>query len=113
MARKVEETAEVLVKIYGDHFKNDFIECYKISWLQLRMISGVQSLDNDYIAALNMFLIKDGYAIVPFDDFFVMVSESDFSNDRQVPDRIIEKYLESLNGKPGLDNEFDNVELDD
>jgi hypothetical protein len=100
MARTVAETAEILITMYGDQFKNDCIEMYRISWPQLRLVSGVPTLDSDYIAALNRTLIKGSFALIPFDDYFVIAHESDFKHDRQLPDRIIEKYLEKVSEEP-------------
>lgn len=103
MTRTAAETAEALIKIYREQFQNDCVELYHISWLQLRLISEEPRLDSDFIAALNRELIKVSFALIPFDDYFVVAHESDFKHDRQVPDRIIEKYLQ---------NSFDEVDYE-
>ncbi|HIJ87498.1 MAG TPA: hypothetical protein HPP97_07390 [Desulfuromonadales bacterium] len=107
MARKAAETSDILIKMYEEQFKNDSVELYQISWPQLRLISGLPKLDCDFIAALNLTLTKDSFALIPFDDYFIVAHESDFKHDRQVPDRIIEKYLESA-----LDKEDEELVTD-
>jgi hypothetical protein len=109
MARTAVETADILIKIYENQFKNDCVELYQISWPQLRLISEVPRLNSDFIAALNKTLIKDSFALIPFDDYFVVAHESDFNHDRQVPDRIIEKYLEESPYETGNEPEVDGA----
>jgi hypothetical protein len=94
MARTAAEAANILIKIYREQFKNDSVELYQITWPQLRLISEVPRLNSDFISALNRKLTKNGFTLIPFDDYFVVAHESDFKHDRQVPDRIIEKHLE-------------------
>ena len=107
MAQTVKETANILIRIYREQFKSDSVELYQITWPQLRLLSGVPRLDSDFIATLNRTLTKSGFTIIPFDDYFVVAHEADFKHDRQVPDRVIEKYLEESPDEAGNESEAD------
>jgi hypothetical protein len=109
MARTAAETANILIKIYREQFKNDSVELYQITWPQLRLISEVPRLNSDFIAALNRTLTKSSFTIIPFDDYLVVVHASDFKHDRQVPDRVIEKYLEESPDEGGNESEVDGA----
>lgn len=109
MSRTTAETADILIRIYREQFKNDSVELYQITWPQFRLISGKPRLDNDFIAALNRTLTKNGFTLIPFDDYFVVAHESDFKHDRQVPDRIIEKHLEESSDEVDFESEVDGA----
>lgn len=111
MARTAIATAKALLKIYDEDFRNDIGEIYRISWPQLRLVAGVPKLDREYISAVNKALHERNYTLIPFDDYLVVAQDIDFDADRQVPDRIIENYIESPEIE--LDESDEELENDD
>ncbi len=106
MARTAAGTAKTLIEIYDETFRNDCMELYRITWPQLRLISGVPRLDNEYISSVNESLRDANYVIIPFDDYFVVARDTDFQTDRKVPDRIIENYIDAP--EDDYDEELEN-----
>ncbi|MDD2899558.1 MAG: hypothetical protein PHI31_12700 [Desulfuromonadaceae bacterium] len=104
MARTSAETATILSELYNETFARDSYEKFRITWSQLRLLSGTPKLTDNYLLAVNQVLGESGYTLVPLDDFLIMAQHTDFSDLRAVPDRIIERYLP---------DEDDDLELDD
>jgi len=89
MARTAAETAGILCDIYND----DECEPYQIGWDQLRGIAGVERLTDDIIANLCKLMLDSGYVLVPFDNFLLVGTESDYKRTRKLPARLVESYL--------------------
>jgi hypothetical protein len=114
MARTTQETASILRDLYDEEFSGDECEQYQIGWDQLRGIAGVERLTDDIIANVGKAMLDSGYALVPFDNFFLVTSESNFKRTRKVPARLVESYLavtsESLADDDGDQELGDNDE---
>lgn len=105
MARTPEKTASILSELYEDTFSDDSYEKFRITWPDLRGIAGVSKLTPGYIHKINHSLNETGYTLIPFDNFLVVVQESDLSKTRLVPPRIVELNL--------YEDENNNTELDE
>lgn len=93
MARVATETAEILAALFDESFRGGESERYRIGWSELRSIAGVKRLNADYLNQINETLHETGYLLVTCDNYFVVAGENDFSDDRRVPQRLVEKYL--------------------
>ena len=113
MARTSAETADILSELYNESFAKDSYEKFRITWSQLRLLSGTPKLTDNYLRAINRVLSESGYTLIPLDDFLVMAQESDFSDFRAVPDRIIERYLPDEENDDLESDDDDDVEIDD
>ncbi|MDO3377112.1 hypothetical protein [Geoalkalibacter halelectricus] len=105
MARVATETAEILAALFNENFRGGESERYRIGWAELRSIAGVKRLTCDYLNQINETLQETGYLLVTCDNYFVVAGENDFSDDRRVPQRLVEKYL--------YDEDEDSEDIDD
>lgn len=112
MARTAEETARVLKDLHGETFGGDYLESFQLTWEQLRRISGVNKLTDDYIAEVNDHLLADDYALMTLNNSFIVAKESDFSGTRKLTARLAEKYLNTDDDLEDDDDDED-LELDD
>lgn len=114
MARTATKTANILSGLYDESFASDSYEAFRISWSNLRGIVGVTKLTPGYLRRINQALIKTGYTLIPLDNFLVVAQESDLSNFRIVPPRIVEQYLYEEDDDLELDDEDeDDLEVDE
>jgi len=95
MARMAISTAKALIDMYQEDFRTEGMELFRITWPQLRTVAGVAKLDQEYLTELVEALRADKYALIQFEDYFVVASEFDFMHDRMVPDSVVENYIES------------------
>jgi len=65
MARTAAETAEILQELYSETFANDSYEKFRITWSQLRLLSGKPRLTDSYLMYVNQVLEESGYILVP------------------------------------------------
>jgi hypothetical protein len=93
MARTVAEAAKALTDIHDEFFGNDLGEKYRISWERLRELCGVMRLYHPYLNKLSAELIELGFSLACFDDYILVMKESDCDSVRSVPGRIVDKYL--------------------
>ena len=93
MARSAANTANILSCFYDETFANESCEAFRISWSDLRGIAGVTKLTAGYLRRINQELNESGYSLIPFDNYLVIVQESDLAHIRLVPPRIVEEYL--------------------
>lgn len=105
MARTAAETANILSLLYAESFSGKEIEMFRIEWPELRSLSGIPKLTDDYLADINRTLAVEEYALIPFDDFLVVVSQSDFSLVREVPPRILEQNLPDWESDVEIDDD--------
>lgn len=111
MARTTVESASILRALYDEEFSGDECELYQLTWNQLRGIAGVERLTDNIIANIGKAMLDSGYALVPFDNFFLVATESNFKKTRKVPARLVESYLAVSAGE--LEEDDGNQELED
>ena len=112
MARTVAEAAKILTEIYEESFGDDIFEKYRIQWQQLREICDVRRLNNSYLSEIVGELNERGFSLAPFDDCIMVVKESNCSEVRSIPGRLVEKYLHEDGSKKSA-GEHEDVELED
>jgi len=93
MARSAFNSAKILTEIHAETFGNDVLEKYRIQWQQLREVCGVEQLDYEYLSEIVGELNELGFSLAPFDDCILVIRESECSEMRSVPGRLVEKYL--------------------
>lgn len=93
MARSAANTARILSCFYDETFANDSCEAFRINWSDLRGIAGVTKLTDGYLRRINQELNESGYTLITFDNYLVIVQESDLAHIRIAPPRIVEQYL--------------------
>jgi hypothetical protein len=108
--------ANILYDLYDESFSCDS-DSFRITWADLRGIAGVTKLHPIYLRKINKVLNKTGCFLMQFDNFLVVVRESEFSTVRLVPPRIIEGYMwtEGDDVEPDFEDEdieFINDEVD-
>lgn len=115
MARTTMETAKIIVAIHDDFFGNDFAEKFRITWERMREICDVRKLSKNYLGELVDELNELGFSLATFDEYLLVLKESDCAELRSVPGRIVEKYLpdtEEIDSEE-LEEESDDVEWED
>ena len=115
MARTTTEAAKILMDIHDEFFGNDMVEKFRISWEKMREICDVRRLSKTYLNELVDELNDLGFSFATFDDYLLVLKESDCTEIRSVPGRIVEKYLpdnEEMKSED-LERESDDVELED
>lgn len=112
MARTAEGTARVLKDLHGETFGGDYLESFQLTWEQLRGITGVNQLTDNYLAEVNNHLLADDYALMTLNNSFIVAKESDFSGTRKLSARLAEKYLDTDDDLED-DDEDEDLELDD
>jgi hypothetical protein len=94
MARSAEETATILSELFNENFDQDYSEPFRITWTQLRSLSGVPRLSESYLKEINIALSKDrGDILLPLNNFLLVTRERDLEHFRAVPDRLLEQHL--------------------
>jgi len=97
MARTAAETANILSDLYDENFGRDEFEPFRISWPQLRSLSAVPRLSDDYLKEISVALSETDRTLIPCNDFLLITSEQDLSHYRMVPDRLLEQHLPDPN----------------
>lgn len=92
MARSATETARILTELYDERFDGDECERFRINWPELREIAGVKRLTPDFLEEVNDALNESGYLLIRCDNFILVAGETDFANDRRIPQRLVERY---------------------
>jgi len=92
MARSAAQTARILKKLYRREFGGDFSEPFRLSWDNLRTVAGGDRLEAGYLTEVNECLLADDYALLTFNNMFLVAGEGDFSAIRLVPARLVERY---------------------
>jgi hypothetical protein len=93
MKRTANQVAHMLTGIYGETFSNDQFEPYRLGWSELRALAGGVKLESGFIGDINEALEESNYALVPFESFLVVISESDFKTARKLTGRVLERSL--------------------
>lgn len=115
MTRTAAEAAKILTLIYEEHFGQDFFEKYRIQWEHLRAICAVRRLETNYLHELSCELNELGFSLTCFDHFILVMKETDCDEVRNLPGRLVEKYIPEdpeFGGKTTL-AEPEDVELDE
>lgn len=115
MGRTATEAAKVLIDIYEEFFGNDLGEKYRITWGRMREVCDVRRLNKAYLNELGDELNDLGFSLASFDDYLLVLKESDCAGIRSVSGRIVEKYLpEGTEVVPDdAEDEPDDVEWED
>jgi hypothetical protein len=112
MARTVRQTAFILSELYEETFSSESYEKFRITWSDLRGIAGVARLTSRYLGKVNQALSETGYTLISLDNFLVVAQETDLSDIRLVPPRIVEEYLYEEETDPDVDyDEDDEIEI--
>lgn len=105
MARTAEETATILSELFNEHFHQDYSEPFRITWPQLRSLSGVPRLNDNYLKDINTEHAKySEHILLPLNNFLLVTRERDLELFRPVPDRLLEQHLP---------DDTENTEIDD
>lgn len=110
MGRNVYELANTLKGLYQETFKGQDCEPYRMSWVDLRMLAGVNKVTNALIAEINEALTDEDYTLTPFNDYIVFSKEEDWHRLRKLPGRFLESCLPDAPGDGPAD---DAVEVSD
>ncbi len=115
MARTAAEAAKILTLIYQEDFGQDVFEKYRVQWEQLRAICAVSRLGTEYIHSLMEELNELGFSLTCFDHFLVVMKESDCDEVRNLPGRLVEKYIpdEAELAERTMTEEPEDVELEE
>lgn len=115
MARTTMEAAKILVAIHDEFFGNDLVEKFRITWERMRVICDVKRLNKTYLNELVNELNDLGFSLASFDEYLLVLKESDCAELRSVPGRIVEKYLpdDVEMRSEDLEEESDDVEWED
>jgi len=113
MARSASKTAEILIELYEENFANESFEAFRITWQDLRGIVGVPKLTPTDLRRIDRELNYSGNVLIRFDNFLVVVQESDLKPLRLVPPRIVEQYLYDERVDSDEDEEEEEEEDDD
>jgi len=105
MARSPKQTAAILEELYLEEFDGNECVFFRIGWPELRGITGLTRLYPRFISIVDRALRVNGYALVTFDNYFLVAGENDFDQERIVPPRIVEEYLFDAD-----DDEFEDEE---
>lgn len=105
MARAAAKIANILILLYEESFGGEEAEMFRIGWPELRNLAGIAKLTDDYLVDLNSTLSQAGYALMPFDEFLVLASESDFRHTRKVSPRILEQNLPDWESEIDIDDD--------
>ena len=108
MARTAQETANILMDLYNDEFGGDYIEPFRLTWEQLRGIAGKDRITGEYLAELGETLLDEDFALLTFNNIFIVAKEQDFSATRALPARLAERNLFVEE-----DGDNDDIEIDD
>ncbi len=104
MARTAAETAGILSDLYGKQFGRDFSEPFRITWSQLRTLTGAAGgLSEKYLQEIDEELLENEYRLIPFNSYLVIMLDTELASFRKLPDRLLERYLFDL----------EDIELDD
>lgn len=107
MARTAEETATILSELFNENFNQDYAEPFRITWPQLRALSGVSRLSDTYLKAINIALSENSEDfLIPLNNFLLVTRERDLEHYRSLPDRLLEQHLAD-------DSETDESDDDD
>ncbi len=87
------ETASILSLLYGKQFGGDFCEPFRVTWPQLRSLTGSLSLSEFYLKEIDETLLEEEYRLIPFNDFLVIMPDSQLETFRKIPDRLLESYI--------------------
>jgi hypothetical protein len=94
MARSAEETANILSELFNENFEQDYSEPFRITWSQLRSLSGVPRLSDKYLKEINASLSENsGNHLIVLNNFLLVTRDRDLEHFRMVPDRILEQHL--------------------
>ena len=119
MARTAGTTASILKELYDEDFGRDCAAPFRLTWDQLRLIAGVGKLTDDYLTKLSKRLLEDDYALLVFNNTFIVGTEEDFYSTRSLPARLAEHHLfnEKEDGEDGDysedEEDEDDLEIDD
>jgi hypothetical protein len=109
MARTAAETATILSELFIENFNQDYSEPFRITWPQLRYLSGVTRLRDNYLKEVNASLLENsGDNLIPLNNFLLVTRERDLEHFRMVPDRILEQHLPDDTEKSD-DNDDDDI----
>lgn len=103
MARTAIETATVLRNLHSEKFGGDYIEPFRLTWEQLRGIAGIDRLTEDYLAEVSEKLLEKDYALLTFNNSFIVAKEGDFSETRTLTARLTERYLADTDDQDDLE----------
>jgi len=109
MARTAPKTAYILSELYEETFSSDSFEPFRITWADLRGIAGVAKLNDRYLNEIDQALSDNGFALIAFDNFLVVVRENDMTHFRLVPPRVVEQFLYDEEE----DDDFDDEDEDE
>jgi hypothetical protein len=112
MARTAAETAGILSDLYGKQFGRDFSEPFRITWAQLRTLTGAAGgLRERYLQEIDEALLENEYRLIPFNSYLVVMLDNELAGFRKLPGRLLERCLIDLEDIE-LDDEYEN-ELDE
>lgn len=107
MAWNAQEMAEILENLYNREFGGDYVAAYRLTWEQLRSIAGIDRLTDEYLAELGEALLDKDFALLTFNNIFIVAKEEEFSMTRALPARLAERNLFVE------EDEDDDVEIED
>jgi hypothetical protein len=93
MARTAVETASILSDLFDETFYQDYSEPFRITWPQLRSLSGVPRLNDNYLRDVNAVLSGGEKFLIPLNNSLAIARELNLEHFRMVPDRTLEEYL--------------------
>lgn len=113
MQRTAQEVANVLSSIYDERFGNDECEQYRLTWADLRLLTGGRKLNAKFIAEINEALEEGNQVLVPFGKYLVLLSETDCSHIRKLNGRLLERYLPDDESEDNDNDDNDEIKDDD
>lgn len=94
MARTADEMAGILKRLYRKEFEEDYRAAFQLTWDQFRGMAGAARLEVDYLNEVNESLLGKGFALLTFNNSFIVAKDGDFDGTRQLPARLAESYRE-------------------
>ncbi|QXE87346.1 hypothetical protein KP003_02765 [Geomonas nitrogeniifigens] len=100
MARTGGETADILKELYRD-FECACLNPFRLTWAQLRGISGVARISDRYLEEVKEMLSRDGFALLPLENSIVVVRDRDLYLWDYLEAHLVERYRYREDSKPG------------
>lgn len=109
MAATARRVARILKAIHGEHFGGEQDAKFSITWAELRELAGGRPLTGELIAQIGAALREEDYVLVPLENSLVVAEEYEIDDGREVPGRVVDRYL----GWEGEENGTDEEEIED
>ena len=93
MAATARRVARTLKAIHGEHFGGDQCAKFSITWAELRELAGGGPLTGELLEQIGTALREADYVLVPLENSLVVAEEHEIDDGREVPGRVVDRFL--------------------